>query len=111
MTRLCACGCGESLDGRRKDVRYVSVAHKQRGYRKHLATDLEAAGLPSHLNRSVIPAIDAQPSRRRSGRQISYAKAVAAAKRAVFLFVAADPDEVQQVVEHELRRALPKAQR
>lgn len=31
--RLCACGCGASLDGRRPNVRYLDSAHRSRAWR------------------------------------------------------------------------------
>jgi hypothetical protein len=34
MTKKCQCGCGESLEGRRPNVRYVNAAHAERARRR-----------------------------------------------------------------------------
>ncbi len=31
--RACACGCGESLEGKRRGAKYLNHAHQQRGQR------------------------------------------------------------------------------
>src|SRR5665213_1417609 len=89
--RLCACNCGQSLEGRDGHVRYVSPAHQQRAYRKRQRDALKAAGLPTSLSELVHQAVPTssrngdghRTARSRSGLQVSYRKAVEAGVLAV----------------------------
>lgn len=92
MSRTCECGCGASLDGRRRTARYVNRTHGQRAYRKRVEKEMRDRGLEPRVSlrvaRSTNPtpkgngdgpkvASARQASRKRaSGMQVSWAKAV-----------------------------------
>lgn len=70
--RVCACGCGQPLVGRRRGALYVSKTHGQRAYRRRLAAELEAAGLPAALSLQTARATSTTTNGngdRRRGRQ------------------------------------------
>lgn len=117
-TRLCGCGCGASLLGRRANVRYADDRHRQRAYRGRLRAALAEAGLPVRLNLSATATTrnrrgDGRSSsgrvlRRRQPRpdlRISYRRAVVAI--AALLEEWYDPPLALRVAEANLRPLLP----
>ena len=122
MSRLCACGCGDPLDGRSARALYVSRTHAQRAYRRRLIEDLRAAGLPTSVSRaqlgSSVPVTGGNggaqtPRRSRSGAQVSYRKAVEVVAQALskYSYLGGPMDGFIMDAENVLREALPEKQR
>lgn len=122
LSRVCACPCKRPLVDRRESARYVDARHRQRAYEERRAVELRSAGFPSRLSKKLAEATNGTQncqsdgyrpvSARRSGLQLTRDKAIAAAKRTVFLFVGeVDPDLVQQCAEREINRELSDRQR
>lgn len=118
--RTCACDCGQPLDGRRGNTRYVDPRHRQRAYRKRLAIEAEANGLSANLSlRSVRASTRTRKRHRDAGRasrapdlRVSYDKAA----RHVATVLAAHPLYVgeplaRRLAEEGLRAALTPRQR
>jgi hypothetical protein len=102
VTRVCPCPRKCSMEGKRSDAKWASEACAKRWQREHPGLPLSAA-----YSSDVSPT-----KRKRSGLQVTRDKAVAAAKRAVFLFTGdVDPDLVQECVEREVNRELSVHQR
>ncbi len=129
MPRLCACGCGRSMDGRSSRAIYFSHACAQRVSRRKLQRELNDAGLPTRLNRSLIVSATVPSqndhgdretrSRSRSGLQVSYRKAVdAMAERLAHLIgdyglaeVGKPEDHARRIAESTMSRCLSERQR
>lgn len=67
--RTCGCDCGQPLDGRRENARYVNDRHRQRAYRNRLKSEAEAKGLSSNLSLRTVRATRATPERNGDGRR------------------------------------------
>lgn len=109
--RVCACGCGSSLDGMRRDARWLNRAHAVRWAR-------------ANPGKSLNDALSANKARTRrrggpSGLQVSYPKAVKSMTgRLVALALAGDDlldeytiDRCGEIAEEGLRLALSDRQR
>ncbi len=100
MTRLCACGCKASLEGKRKGARYASPACRTRGWkREHGITGIRYVRASQN------------GSQRRSGLQVSYRKAVDAVARCLVLISPVAPGRADEEAEAVLRPALSPRQR
>jgi hypothetical protein len=101
VTRVCRCGCGVSLEGRDHRAVYASPACKARDWRSKYV-------IPPQRRRRLRT-----NGRGRSGRTISYAKAVRFAVD-MLRFVngrTLTDDELTRVAEAFMRGALPDKQR
>ena len=78
--RLCACGCGESLEGRSNRALYVNDRHRQRAYRRRLEDAAEAAHVPARLSLKTLEA-GTSPPRDRNGDAETARKPARARKR------------------------------
>jgi hypothetical protein len=122
MSRVCACPCKQSLEGRRESVRYIDHTHAQRAYRVRLKESLRSAGLPSSLSLDLVKTTTSTQnhngdgyrpvSARRSGLQVSFPKAVevvtALLTSAEVHYGVGDP---RMLAERALQRALSDRQR
>jgi hypothetical protein len=121
--RLCACGCGTSLAGRRDGTLYVDHAHAQRAYRRRLRAALAGAGLPTSLSLRMTDGANGTPTHHgdsrtrsceareaRSGLQLSYPKAVRVLADAIAPTTPTDADALLRA-DLILRQALPARQR
>lgn len=94
----CACGCGEPLSGRQR--LYASNACKARVWK-----DKTGYRLQGRQERCQTP------KERRSGRQVSYRKAVDEVAFFIRYTNQLDPDRARALAEDILTRALPERQR
>jgi hypothetical protein len=103
--RVCACGCGASLAGRRVTVRYVSEQHRQRAYRRRLREAAKAAGLPVTLSLRTVQA--SNPTRNRSGDGPSAGTAQQRRRRegvSVYFPTVADAELAERMLAESLKR-------
>lgn len=98
--RVCACGCGTSLTGRRANVLYHSPAHKTAAWKARAGYADQRARKPSPRRTTAS----------RSGRQLPYRKTVDTLTDWIALNWprATDP---HAIAEHVLNQALPDKQR
>lgn len=117
--RVCACGCGQPLTGRRANVKYVKRSHGQRAYRQRVERAATASGLPARLSLTTVQTPSGTTNRNgdgrravsgRSGRQISYRKAVNEMAR-VLVAYKVDPYVAGLVAESTMTYCLPERQR
>jgi hypothetical protein len=54
--RVCACGCGASIEHRNAKTKYIDRSHSQRAYRRKVKAAAKAAGLPSNLSLETVQA-------------------------------------------------------
>ena len=111
VTRLCACGCGASLDGRSPRARYLSDAHRARGWKE--ATGYTHPGRSSRQNgRNGALLTNAQQGPpHRPGKQVAYGRALDAGVR-IAQMARLDPTASPEVIaRQEMTRALPDRQR
>lgn len=54
--RVCLCGCGTSLEGRRAGTFYVDGAHRQRAHRKRIRDLAGELGVPASLSLETLEA-------------------------------------------------------
>lgn len=98
--RVCACGCGLSLEGMRRDAVWYSRAHAVRWCRAHHGKSLLAA---RKANRGRT-----RTRRKPSGAQVSYFKAIDEVAATLRVY---GVGEARSVAMATLSRALPDRQR
>lgn len=122
MSRTCECGCGASLDGRRRTTRYVNRTHGQRAYRKRVEREMRDRGLEPRVSLRVARSTNPTPKgngdakkqagvrqasrKRASGMQVSYAKVYGELHARLWHF----PDG-ERLIKEALRAALSDKQR
>lgn len=127
--RRCGCGCGGSMEGRPRRALYIDHRHAQRAYRKRLAEQLDAAGLPRTLSLQTVetanyprdrngdaPAAGNRPQRRSrkpSAPRISLRKALRVADEVVAVLDGqpVPPAEARRLIETVLQQSLSDRQR
>lgn len=115
--RLCACDCGQPLDGRRGNTRYVDARHRQRAYRKRLDAEARARGLSANLSLRTVRATratrtrngDARKRARKPEKRLSYRKACDALAAHLQAEYFMDPAVAALKARMVLSEALPRA--